>query len=415
MQHEGTQYNFGEPADLECELEVHHPRFFFRALKGGSLGIAESYLDEDWTCPDLTALFRILLRNRSLSDRMGSGWARLLQFPSRLLHRLRSNTRAGSRKNIHEHYDLGNDFFSLMLDETWMYSSGIFLTERSSLYDASVEKIDRVCRKLDLRPEDQLLEIGTGWGGLAEHAARNYGCRITTTTISQEQYQFAKQRIQQAGLSDRVEILLTDYRDLKGEYDKLVSIEMIEAVGDEFLGEYFKQCSRLLKENGTMLLQGILMSEQDHAQYVRSVDFIQKYIFPGGCLPSVRSIADAVADHSDLRWAHLEDFGIHYAQTLREWKSRFESRLDEVRSLGYPERFIRMWRYYLCYCEAAFQERYIGVGQFQFDKPGHRRDPIEISRQAARTSSSIPAPHMSSTGTDRRGVRLSIHPSLMEN
>lgn len=382
----------GTGGELKCEIAVLNPRFYGRALWGGSLGAAESYLDGEWECDDLTALFRIVLRNRNFSRRMGSLWSKLLHLPSRWWHRLRSNTRAGSQKNIHEHYDLGNDFFSLMLDETWAYSSGIFLEEGSSLLEASEEKIDRACRKLELNPGDHLLEIGTGWGSLAVHAATQYGCRVTTATISREQYDFARRRIEREGLSEQVEVLLTDYRDLQGTYDKLVSIEMIEAVGHEYLGDYFEHCSRLLSDEGTLLIQGILMSEQDHTEYVNSVDFIQRYIFPGGCLPSVASISKVVATRSDLRWVHFEDFGVHYGRTLQEWRDRFEREIERVRGLGYSERFIRMWRYYLCYCEAAFEERYIGVAQLMWDKPGCRRDPIRLSREAARNCPALKSP-----------------------
>lgn len=381
-----SRRTFGTPGELNAEIRVNRRRFYSRILRGGSLAAADAWLDGDWDCEDLPSLFRIILANRDFSRSVGNSWTSLLNFPAWLWHRLRPNTRSGSRRNISDHYDLGNDFFALMLDETWAYSSGIFLSPASSLRESSVEKIDRACRKLALSPEDHLLEIGTGWGGMAEHAALRYGCRVTSVTISQEQYDFANRRIDAAGLSDRVQILLRDYRDLQGKFDKLVSIEMIEAVGHRFLGEFFERCSRLLSDRGSLLIQGILMSEQDHAQYLGSVDFIQKYVFPGGCLPAVRTIAGAVADRSDLRWIHYEDFGSHYARTLREWRNRFLENLDRVRSLGYPERFIRLWMYYLGYCEAAFEERYIGVAQILFDKPGCRRDPLESGLAAARTA-----------------------------
>ncbi len=372
----------GEHADLQATLTIRAASFFRHAVLGGSLSVAESYLRGDWDCDDLTALFRIFLRNIDLTDRMDRGLSRAFAVVNRLYHWWHSNSREGSRRNIHAHYDLGNDFFRLWLDETMAYSSGIFLTPTSTLHDASVEKIDRACRKLDLKPSDNLLEIGTGWGGLALHAARNYGCRVTTTTISQQQYDVAKQRIADAGLSDRVTLLLQDYRDLTGQFDKLVSIEMIEAVGYRYFDTYFGKCSELLKPDGSFVLQGILMPDQRFAQYLKSVDYIQRYVFPGGCVPSMGSIFESITRATNLRFVHAEDFGTHYAETLRHWRRTFHARLDEVRSLGYPDRFIRLWDYYLCYCEAAFDERYTGVVQIQFDKPLCRRDPITIGQRA---------------------------------
>jgi cyclopropane-fatty-acyl-phospholipid synthase len=373
----------GEHADLQATLTIRDARFFRHAVLGGSLSVAESYLRGQWDCDDLTALFRIFLRNIALSDRMDRGLSRAFAVVNRLYHWWHANSREGSRRNIHAHYDLGNDFFKLWLDETLAYSSGIFLTPTSTLHDASVEKIDRACRKLDLQPSDHLLEIGTGWGGLALHAARNYGCRVTTTTISQQQFDVARQRIADAGLSDRVTLLLQDYRDLSGQFDKLVSIEMIEAVGYRYFDTYFGKCSELLKPDGTFVLQGILMPDQRFAQYLKSVDFIQRYVFPGGCVPSMGSIFESITRATDLRFVHAEDFGRHYAETLRHWRRGFHARLDDVRALGYPDRFIRLWDYYLCYCEAAFDERYTGVVQIQFDKPHCRRNPITIGQRTA--------------------------------
>jgi cyclopropane-fatty-acyl-phospholipid synthase len=373
----------GRAADLQATLTVRDASFFRHAVLGGSLSVAESYLRSEWDCDNLTVLFRIFLRNLDTTDRMDRGLSSAFKLVNRLYHRWHANSREGSRRNIHAHYDLGNDFFRLWLDDTLAYSSGIFLTPTSTLHEASVEKIDRLCRKLDLRPTDHLLEIGAGWGGLALHAVQNYGCRITTTTISQQQYDVAKQRIADAGLSDRVTLLLQDYRDLTGQFDKLVSVEMIEAVGHRYFDTYFRKCSELLKPEGTFVLQGILMPDQRYAQYLRSVDFIQRYVFPGGCLPSMGSIFESIARATDLRFVHAEDFGTHYAETLRHWRRGFHARLDEVRALGYPDRFLRMWDYYLSYCEAAFDEKYTGVVQIQFDKPLCRRDPISIGQRSA--------------------------------
>ncbi len=298
----------GRGGDLRTSLQVHNPAFFRHAVLGGSLSVAESYLRGDWDCEDLTAFFRLFVRNIEATDQLDRGVSRIATWVNRLYHRWHANSKAGSRQNIHAHYDLGNEFFRLMLDDTMSYSSGIFLTPTSSLREASVEKMDRICRKLDLRPSDHLLEIGTGWGGLAIHAATQFGCRVTTTTISQQQFHVARQRITEAGLSDRVTLLLQDYRDLTGQFDKLVSVEMIEAVGHRYYDAYFRKCSELLKPEGSFVLQGILMSDQRYAQYLKSVDFIQRYVFPGGCLPSMGSIFESITRATDLRFVHAEDF-----------------------------------------------------------------------------------------------------------
>lgn len=368
----------GEPADLQATMLVHRPRFFRHAVLGGTLSVAESYLCGDWDCDDLTSLFRMFVRNRSSADRLDGGLARLASRVHQFLHWWRANTRKGSRRNIGAHYDVGNDFFRLWLDDTMAYSSGIFPAPGASLREASVEKFDRVCRKLGLRSSDEVLEIGTGWGGFAIHAAKNYGCQVTTTTISREQFEVAQQRIKEVGLAGQVTVLQTDYRDLRGQFDKLVSIEMIEAVGYRFLDEYFRQCGRLLRPDGSLVLQAIVMPERGYGQYLKSVDFIQRHVFPGGCLPSLGAILASIGRATDLRFKHAEDFAPHYAETLRRWRKAFHMRLDDVRRLGYSNDFIRLWNYYLCYCEAAFEERHIGVLQLQFDKPECRRDRITL-------------------------------------
>ncbi|MCX5661338.1 MAG: cyclopropane-fatty-acyl-phospholipid synthase [Planctomycetota bacterium] len=362
------------PATLAATLRVLAPGFYRRATLGGSLGAADAYIRGEWACDDLVALFRILLRNLPAADDLDTGLARLRAPLARLAHALRANTRDGSARNIHAHYDLGNDFFALFLDETMSYSSGIFERPDATLRDASVAKIDRLCRKLELRPEDHILEIGTGWGALAIHAAKNFGCRVTTTTISAPQRELALARIKAAGLEGRIEVLLRDYRDLRGQYDKLVSVEMIEAVGHRFLPTYFGACARLLKPQGVMALQAITMPDHRYEDYRRQVDFIQAYIFPGSCVPSTAAMTNAIARASDFRVLHLEDFGLDYARTLREWRTRFCARLDEVRAQGYTDAFIRMWEYYLCYCEAGFAERYTGVAQIVLGRPGARRE-----------------------------------------
>ncbi|HET6424973.1 MAG TPA: cyclopropane-fatty-acyl-phospholipid synthase family protein [Planctomycetaceae bacterium] len=378
----GTAH-FGESAELSAHLYVHHPRFFHRAVLGGRLSIAESYLQGDWDCDDLTSLFRIFVRNHSSAQRFDRGLARLSELGNRLYHAWHANTRAGSRRNIAAHYDLGNDFYKLWLDDTLAYSSGIFADAGFSLREASLEKFDRVCRKLHLEENDEVIEIGTGWGGFALHAVQNYGCDVTTTTISGKQHAVARQRFDQAALGRKIQLLQQDYRDLHGQFDKLVSIEMIEAVGHRYLDGFFGTCSRLLRADGTMVLQAIVMPEQQYTDYLKSVDFIQRYVFPGGCLPTVGSMLASAGRATDLRLVHVEDFAPHYAETLRRWRRSFQDQLGKVRELGYPEMLIRLWNYYLCYCEAAFEERSVGVVQIQFDKPRCRRDPLVLSRRAA--------------------------------
>lgn len=370
---------FGRESDLSATLRVHHPRFFRNAVLGGTLSVAESYLQGDWDCDDLVSLLRIFARNRGCATRLDRGFTRLLGVGHRLFHWWHCNTREGSRRNIGAHYDLGNDFFRSWLDETMAYSCGIFRTNEASLPEASLEKFDTICRTLDLRPSDHVLEIGTGWGGFAIHAAMDYWCRVTTTTISSEQHEEARQRIKQAGIAGRITLLQQDYRDLRGQFDKLVSIEMIEAVGHRYLDDYFGQCNRLLRPDGAMLLQAIVMPERAHKQYLRSVDFIQRYVFPGGCLPSLGSILASVARATEMRFVQALDLSPHYAETLRRWRAAFIAHLDDVRALGYSEQFIRLWNYYLCYCEAAFEERCVGVLQILLEKPECRRQFYDVA------------------------------------
>jgi cyclopropane-fatty-acyl-phospholipid synthase len=329
-----------------------------------------------WHCDNLTGLVRLMVINRHLLNDVDSGWSRLSAPLLKCAHWLNRNDKSGSRRNIAAHYDLGNEFFALFLDETMAYSSGIFAHAEATLLEASTAKFDAACSKLDLKPDQHLLEIGTGWGGLAIHAAKNYGCRVTTTTISREQYEFAKEKVARAGLSDRITLLLEDYRDLTGEYDALVSIEMIEAVGDAYFDTYFERCSDLLRASGAMLLQSITIRDQFYEQARRSVDFIKRFIFPGSCIPSIRVLMDSLARVTDLKLFHLEDIGPHYARTLKAWRERFLARQAEVRALGYPEAFVRMWEFYLCYCEGGFEERQLGDVQMLLTKPRSRRAAI---------------------------------------
>lgn len=363
--------------DLRARITIHSADAYRRIALGGGLGAAESYLRGEWTTDDLSSTLRVFAANIDVVDRLESPMTRLLNLGATLAHRFRRNSRGGSRRNIRDHYDLGNDLFALFLDDTLTYSCGVFETPHATLEQASIAKLDAVCRKLQLSADDHVVEIGSGWGSFAIHAARRYGCRVTTTTISDAQYDLAARRVAEAGLSGRVTLLRQDYRTLSGTFDKLVSIEMIEAVGAEYLGEYFGVCSRLLSPHGQMVIQGIIMPEHRFKTYLRTVDFIQRYVFPGSALTSVGAIADAIGLTTDLRINHVEDLSPHYALTLRAWRQRFLSRVDDVRALGgYDERFIRLWEYYLAYCEAGFSERCTGVVQVLLTKPACRRGDV---------------------------------------
>jgi cyclopropane-fatty-acyl-phospholipid synthase len=364
------QASFGQGDGCEALVQVRDLSAYTDIATGGTIGAAEAYMQGKWTSSDLAALMRIFLANRAVMDGIEGGLARAAMPLARVSHWLRRNTRRQSRRNIGAHYDLGNEFYRLFLDSTMSYSAGIWPTPDSTLEQAAVHKLDVVCRKLALGPADHLLEIGTGWGGLALHAARHFGCRVTTTTISRRQREYALAQVRSAGLEDRITVLDRDYRDLEGEYDKLVSVEMIEAVGLDFLDEYFRVCSARLRPGGRMLLQGIVIADHLYDQARRSVDFIQKYIFPGGALPSLGALQASMARASNLQTVHLEDIGADYARTLREWRARFLAQLPAVRRLGFPEEFIRMWEYSLAYCEGGFLERAISDVQLVLDKPG---------------------------------------------
>ncbi len=362
----------GDP--LRATLRVRNSAFYRAAAANGSVGAGESYMDGDWTCDDLVSLVRLLVRNRDLLDGMEGGLAKLGGWAMRSLHSFRRNTREGSRRNIAAHYDLGNPLFKLFLDDNLMYSSAIFADSSDDLETASRRKLDRICQKLQLSPADHLVEIGTGWGGMALHAAKHYGCRVTTTTISKEQHALASERIAAAGLSDRVTLLLEDYRDLTGTYDKLVSIEMIEAIGHQYLDTYFDKCASLLKPDGLGLIQAITIEDHRYEQALTSVDFIKRHIFPGSFIPSVTAMVEAAGRAGHLRLINLEDFGPSYALTLNHWRQRFFAHIEQVRALGYDERFIRMWEFYLVYCEGGFIERAISDVHLLLAPSGNRRD-----------------------------------------
>jgi cyclopropane-fatty-acyl-phospholipid synthase len=365
-----------EDADLRATIHVKDRRFYSDIALAGSMGAGEAYMAGSWTTDNLTALAQIMLRNRDVMEGMDGGLARLANPIRRFIHYLNRNTKTGSQRNIAAHYDLGNDFFELILDRTLMYSCAIFERAGATLEEAATAKVDRICRKLDLRAHDHLVEIGTGWGGFAIHAAKNYGCRVTTTTISRAQHDYAVKKIAAEGLADRITVLFKDYRDLSGQFDKAVSIEMIEAVGPQFVDAYFRKCGELLKPDGMMLLQAITITDREYAGALKRVDFIKKYIFPGSFIPSVTALCDSITRSSDLRLFHLEDLTPNYAETLKNWRIRMFNNIERVRALGYPEEFIRMWEFYLCYCEGGFRERYIGDVQMLLTKPDSKRAPI---------------------------------------
>lgn len=363
----------GTENDLNTQVEIFDLDFYRTVALGGSIGAAEAYMDNLWQAEDLTAVMRILVRNRDLLDSMEGGLASVANKLLTFWHQANRNTTKGSRRNIAAHYDLGNELFDLFLDSHGMYSSATFYDSEVGLEQASTEKLERICRKLDLQETDHLLEIGTGWGGFAAYAAKNYGCRITTTTISEEQHRAAKLRMEKEGVADKVDVLKEDYRDLQGRFDKLVSIEMIEAVGHQFLDTYLSACADLLKPDGIGLIQAITIEDWRYRQALKSVDFIQRYIFPGSFIPCVSAIVESLARCTDLRLINLEDQGDSYALTMKNWRERFMSRLDEVRNLGYSEEFIRMWEFYMAYCEGGFMEKSVSSVQMLLAKPGNRR------------------------------------------
>ena len=363
-------HDFGAGPGISAEIQVQDAAFFSELAFGGSVGAAESYMLGHWRADDLTALMRLLLRNRAALDGLERGLARLSAPLRGLAHWLHRNTRAGSRRNIAAHYDLGNDFFRLMLDESMMYSCALFERPEMTLAEAQEAKLDRICRALALGPSDHVLEIGTGWGAFAMHAAGRYGCRVTTTTISPSQFELARERVRAAGLEGRVNLLLEDYRDLSGTYDKIVSIEMIEAIGHRQYGEFFRQVAARLAPRGRMLLQTITIADHLYAGTRDDVDFVKRYVFPGACIPAVSALAEAMARNSDLRILELQDIGPHYATTLARWRDNFFANIEQVRALGYPESFIRLWEFYLCYCEAGFAEGQLGDAQILLARPG---------------------------------------------
>lgn len=372
---DGRRVVYGEAGALQAEVEVRDPAFFRAIALRGSIGAGEAWIAGHWTSPDPVAVVRLMVRNREALAELEGGLARLTRPLFALGHALRRNTRGGSRANIRAHYDLSNEFFALFLDETMTYSCGYYPRPGASLREASEAKIERLCRALELAPGDHLLEIGTGWGALAIHAARHHGCRVTTTTISAEQHALASERVRAAGLEERITLLREDYRDLTGRYDKLVSVEMIEAVGHAYYGAFFRRCAELLAPEGRMALQAITLADSLYDEARRSVDFIQAHIFPGSCIPSVTALLSAATASSDLRLAHLEDIGAHYVPTLAAWRRNLHARWDEARARGFPEELLRTFEFYFCYCEGGYAEGQLGDVQMLFTRPAGRRLP----------------------------------------
>ena len=372
----GEVCRYGDGSGMQVHLNLKSDTFFKRLALYGDIGFAESYMDGEFECDDLTTLLRIAMENASALETLSEhekkfSFYNLLPQLNKVRHWLRKNSKTRSRKNISEHYDLSNDFFSLMLDKTMMYSAAIFDHPGESLYQAQRRKIDHLAKKLRLKPGAKVLEIGSGWGSMATHLAKNYGANVTILTLSIEQLKHAKERFKAHGVEDMIDILLKDYRDMEGQFDAIIAVEMFEAVGREYFDIFFKKCESLLAPHGVMAMQIITMPDQRYDAYCRGTDFIQKYIFPGGHLPSVSKILETTSRHTRLNLLHLEEFTEDYAKTLRLWNENFHAQLDEVKRLGFDEYFIRMWRMYLTYCEAAFLTRNINLVQVVFTRDGN--------------------------------------------
>ncbi|MCY4043924.1 MAG: cyclopropane-fatty-acyl-phospholipid synthase [Cellvibrionales bacterium] len=369
---EGRTEVLGQKAaetDLVVTLTVNNKAMFRHILFGGMIAAAEMYMVGAWDVSDLQVLVRLMCRNIDVLNAMDQKRHPISKLFAKLLHVMTQNTLKGGAKNISAHYDLSNDFFETFLDSSKMYSSAVFQSPNDSLEQAAQYKLDLICQKLQLTPTDHLIEIGTGWGGMAIHAAKHYGCQVTTTTISEEQYRYATQKVNALGLSDNITVLKKDYRELSGQFDKLVSIEMIEAVGYRFYDNYFEKCSSLLKDDGLALIQAITISDQRYDDAKKEIDFIQRYIFPGGCLPSISVISNALAKYTDMQLIDLHDISSAYAKTLAEWRVRFYQNKSSIFALGFDEIFYRMWEYYLCYCEGGFREHVIQTSQLLMRKP----------------------------------------------
>ena len=370
---EGSQkFSFGKKDKLNVTVTVHDPRFFGALAFGGSIGVSEAFMQKFWSVSDLTKLIRIMAINQNTMDQLEGLFNMFLKPILKCLHYLNQNSVKGSEINISKHYDLGNDFFSLFLDSTMMYSSAVFKNPHDSLYQGSIHKLETICQGLELTSQDHIIEIGSGWGGFAIYAAKHYGCKVTTTTISKEQYKYVSQKIKDLKLSHKITVLFSDYRHLKGQYDKLVSIEMLEAVGYQYYETYFKVCASLLKPQGLAVIQTITITDQRYEKAKRSVDFIQRYIFPGSCIPSITALQNSMTQSSDLRIYSIHDIGTHYARTLALWRERLFKNLNDIKALGFDDAFIRMWHFYFSYCEGGFEEKVISDIHLKLVKPGYR-------------------------------------------
>lgn len=354
---------------LHVTLTIHDISVYRQLLFGGSIALADSYINAEWDTDDLTGLIRLAARNLAVLNKLENRFAGVSKAFEKTKHQLRSNDQTNAKSNILAHYDLGNAMYERFLDATMMYSSAVYLTPDTSLSQAQQHKLALICQRLQLTADDHVIEIGTGWGGFAIYAAQHYGCQVTTTTISDAQYQEAQSRVKAAGLSDKITLLKQDYRELTGHYDKLVSIEMIEAVGHEYLPTFFAKCNNLLKPTGLMVLQAITFNDQNYQDYLESVDFIQTHIFPGGCLLSNQELNTQFTQQTDMVIKQLHDYGFDYAYTLRDWRAAFMAQREEIEALGYDDAFIRLWEFYFCYCEGGFLERTIGVVQVTAVKP----------------------------------------------
>ncbi|WP_420807748.1 class I SAM-dependent methyltransferase [Aliidiomarina taiwanensis] len=361
---------FGNPASsIKARIDVHDAKTYTRFLIQGDIGAGEAFMQQAWSSPDVTSVIRVFAMNLIILDKIQRRFA-WLSWPVHMLRHLRrNNSKQQAKQNITEHYDLGNELYSRFLDARMQYSSAVYPHAGASLQEAQEHKLHKICNLLELTEHDHLVEIGTGWAGLAIFAATHYGCRVTTTTISEEQYAYAQQQVAEFGLENKITLLKQDYRDLTGQFDKLVSIEMIEAVGAKYLPQFFQKCSQLLKPSGRMVLQSITIADQRMASYNRNVDFIQRYVFPGGYLPSVELLAQMFRKHTDMGVRQLDDIGLHYADTLKDWRHGFNERKHELTAFGYDEAFARFWNYYLSYCEGAFRERTVSTVQLMATKP----------------------------------------------
>jgi len=372
-------YFFGdENTDLKGQIVIHDLSFYIDVLANGSIGAAEAFLDSKWTSPDLTKVIQVMARNSIELDKIERNMRWLSKLKNLFLRRKNINSEQGSKRNILAHYDIGNDLYQGFLDTSMQYSSAIYNDKAQNLSQAQINKMKTICERLSLTAKDHVIEVGTGWGGLAIYMAQNYGCKVTTTTISDAQFDYAQKQVNELGLEDKITLLKQDYRKLSGQYDKLVSIEMIEAVGHEFLPTFFSTCSNLLKPSGKMLIQSITIADTRYEQYRKGVDFIQKYIFPGGCLPSIAEMSRHFEKSTDMVIHQINDIGLHYARTLDDWKQAFEKEWEQLKQLGYNEEFKRLWLFYFSYCEGAFLERVISTHHIVARKPRYQGAEDEV-------------------------------------